>query len=122
MPNTDFSKSFMETTESASTMTNIALAGNFVINLLIMGAMGFLWGLLHCMQIISHFYLVNITMPANADYLFRIIVQIATFNIVPTDDLIQNIESCFGIKNDDFVLTESFIDFEFDSTAPIRNL
>ena len=92
MPNTEFSASYMETTESASTVTNIALAGNFVINLLLMSAMGFLWGLLHCVQIISHFFLVNITMPANADYLFRLLVQIATLNIVPTDGLILKIE------------------------------
>ena len=92
------------------------------MNLLLMGAMGFLWGLLHCMQIISHFFLVNITMPGNADFLFRLLVQIATLNIVPTEDITQNLESRFGIRNDEYVLTDSFTDFEFDSTGPVHNL
>ena len=61
-------------------------------------------------------------MPANADFLFRILVQIATLNIIPTDSATETIESIIGITNDEFVLTESFVDFEFYSTGPIRNL
>ena len=98
------------------------MVSNFFINLLLSGAMGFLWGLLHCMQIISHFALVNITMPANADFLYKLIIQIATLNIVPTDEVTDKIEAAFGITNDDFTLTDSFVEFEFDSSGPVSNL
>lgn len=84
MPKTAFSEVFTQITKSATSATNIAMASNFFINILLSGAMGFLWGLLHCMQIISHFALVNINMPGNAHFLFQILVQIATLNILPT--------------------------------------
>ena len=84
--------------------------------------MTFLWGMLHCVQIVSHFDLVNISMPANAHHLFKILVQIATFNIIPTEVVIDAIEDKVGIDNDGFMLTQSFVDFQFDSSGPIRNL
>ena len=66
MQDDKFTKKFTEITESAQDFTNIALVGNFFVNLLLSGAMTFLWGLLNCLQIISHFDLVNIMMPSNA--------------------------------------------------------
>ena len=73
--------------------------------------MTFLWGMLNCLQIVSHFDLVNIMMPANAHQLFKILVSIATFEILPTETVIDEIEKTLGIVNDEFTLTESFIDF-----------
>ena len=75
------------------------------------GALTFLWGMINCLQIVAHFDLVNITMPANAKFLFKMLVSIATFDIVPAEDLIDGIENWLGIVNDDFTLTESFADF-----------
>ena len=122
MPNDEFTRKFTAITETAQTFTNVALVGNVFINILLSGAMTFLWGLLHCMQIVSHFDLVNIMMPANAHHLFKIIVSIATLDLLPTDLMIEEIEDGFGIVNDDFALTESFVDFQFDSSGPIHNL
>lgn len=122
MPNTDFTKKFTEATETAESITQITLVGNAFVNILLSGAMTFLWGMINCIQIVSHFDLVNISMPANASFLYQILVSIATFNILPTESLIAEIEAVFGIVNDDFTLTESFINFQFDSSGPIRNL
>ena len=122
MPNDEFTRKFTAITETAQTFTNVALVGNVFINILLSGAMTFLWGLLHCMQIVSHFDLVNIMMPANAHHLFKIIVSIATLDLLPTDLMIEEIEDGFGIVNDDVALTESFVDFQFDSSGPIHNL
>lgn len=122
MPNSQFTETFKEITENANQFTLAATVGNFFVNLLLSGAMGFLWGLLHCMQIISHFALVNIMMPANAEFLFDFLAEIATLNLVPSEPMIESIEGSIGIVNDDFYLTDSFIDFEFDSSGPIRNL
>lgn len=63
------------------------------------------------MQIISHFDLVNIMMPANANLVFKFLIQIATLDLIPAEPLIDEIENKAGITNDDFVLTDSFIDF-----------
>ena len=61
-------------------------------------------------------------MPANAHILFKILVQIATFDLVPTESVNAEMQSSLGIEDDDFVLTESFVDFEYLSSGPIRNL
>ena len=122
MPNDEFTRKFTAMTDTAQGFTNVALVGNVFINLLMSGAMTFLWGLLHCMQIVSHFDLVNIMMPANAHHLFKMLVSIATLDLLPSDVVIEEIENNFGIVNDDFALTDSFVDFQFDSSGPIHNL
>ena len=74
MPNNDFTQGYSSVTEATESITNAALVGNFFLNLVLSGAMTFLWGMLNCMQIVAHFDLVNISMPANAHILFKILV------------------------------------------------
>ena len=105
MPNDAFTQAYTSTAQAAQSVTNVVLVGNFFVNLLLSGAMVFLWGMLNCMQIVSHFDLVNIMMPSNAQYLFKILVAISTFNILPTEVVIDEIESGLGIVNDNFTLT-----------------
>lgn len=88
MPNTDFTKAFVSGSSGFGNFTNASLVGNFLLNLLLSGAMNLLWGLLHAMQIVAHFPLINLMMPSNAQMLFEIIVKIATFDLIPTDVLI----------------------------------
>ena len=111
MANDEFTKQFTAITETAQGFTNIALVGNVFINILLSGAMTFLWGLLHCMQIVAHFDLVNNMMPANAHQFFKILVSIATLDLLLSDVVIEEIENGIGVTNDDFALTKSFVDF-----------
>ena len=74
LPNDRFTEVYTKATESATSVSTGIMVSNFFMNLLLSGAMGFLWALLNCMQIISHFDLVNILMPANAHYLFKFLV------------------------------------------------
>ena len=122
LPNDKSTENLIDATEAIQDFTSVIFVGNFFLNLLLSGAMTFLWGLLHCMQIVAHFPLVNIMMPANAQHVFKIIVQIATMDLLPTEPVIEDFEKNVGIMNDDYFLTDSFVDFDFDSTAPIRNL
>lgn len=85
LPNDAFTKAYTKAAESVTSVSTGIMVSNFFINLLLSGAMGFLWAILNCMQIISHFDLVNIMMPPNAHYLFKFLVQIATLNIVPSE-------------------------------------
>ena len=122
MPNDEFTKSYEAVTEAAQTMISITLVSNFAVNLVLSGAMTLLWGMLNGMQIVAHFDLVNIMMPANAHLLFKVLVQIATFDLVPSESIISEMEDGLGIENDEFALTDSFIDFEFDTSSPVNNL
>ena len=122
MPNDEFTKSYEAVTEAAQTVISITLVSNFAVNLVLSGAMTLLWGMLNGMQIVAHFDLVNIMMPANAHLLFKVLVQIATFDLVPSEPIISEMEDGLGIENDEFALTDSFIDFEFDTSGPVNNL
>ena len=61
-------------------------------------------------------------MPGNAQFLFEIIVKIATFDVLPTEDFISDAEDSFGIEYKEYTLTDTFADYGFDSSDPIRNL
>ena len=84
--------------------------------------MSFLWGMIHCMQIIAHFPLIHIMMPANAHKLFAVLVKIATLDLFPTEYIIEGLEAEMGITHDEIALTDNFVDFGFDSTGPMINL
>ena len=122
MPNTEFTNFFSSTISTVGDFTNVVVVGNFMLNLLLSGTMTFIWGLLNSLQVVSHFPLINIMMPANAQYTFQTIVLIATFELIPTGDLIDGMEDGLGIRNLEYSLTDNFIDFGFDTTDPIRNL
>ena len=66
MPNTQFTESFVDIVTDLTDITQTVLVGNFVVNLALAGTLTLLWGLLNILQIVSHFPLVNITMPSNA--------------------------------------------------------
>ena len=98
------------------------MVGNFILNLFLSGAMHYLWGLIHCLQIVTHFPLMKILMPANADHLFKMMIMIAQFNIVPLEKAIEDTEEYLGLKNDGFILSDNFDEFGYDSSDLIRNL
>ena len=50
------------------------------------------------------------------------VVKVATFDILPTEALIQKSEEDIGITFEEYTLTDNFVDYGFDSTDPIRNL
>ena len=122
MPNTETSKYFASAGESFGNFSNAAMIGNFATNLFLSGAMTYLWGLLNSLQIVAHFPLINIMMPANAQMIFKTLIQIATFEFIPIESFIEHSEETMGIENEEFALTDNFADYGFDSTDPIRNL
>ena len=74
LPNTQFTGIFMASANSFGDFTNAVVIGNFMMNLFLSGAMTFLWGLLNNAQIVAHYPLVNVMMPANAEFVFQILV------------------------------------------------
>lgn len=66
MANTEFTKVFVGLSGDLTDISQGCLVANFAINIVLSGAMYLLWGLLHSLQIVSYFPLVNIMMPSNA--------------------------------------------------------
>lgn len=44
-----------------------------------------LWGMINVMQIIVHMPLLNVYFPANATFFYKLIIDIAGFDIIPAD-------------------------------------
>ena len=99
MPNTEFTLFFSNSISSFGDFTNAAVVGHFMLNLLLSSTMTFLWGLLNSLQVVSHFPLINILMPANAHYTFETFMLLATFQTIPTGDILESIEDDLGIEN-----------------------
>jgi hypothetical protein len=63
------------------------VAGNFAANLILSGSLSLLWGMINALQIIAHLPLLMVMMPANASNFYTFIINIANFNIVPTEKI-----------------------------------
>ena len=61
------------------------MGSNFVLNLLLAGALLKLWGLLGGLQLSTHLMLLNLKFPANAGFFLSFIVNIATFDPLPVE-------------------------------------
>ena len=77
MPDNYLTKLLVDGTDELSSASLYIIISSFVTNRFMQGPMSFVWGLLNCLQILSHFPLVNINMPANAHILFIILVKVA---------------------------------------------
>ena len=57
------------------------IVGNTVISLVLAGGMSAVWGLINSLQVVAHFPLLNVKMPANATIMYDVIFTIATFDL-----------------------------------------
>ena len=86
-------------TEYFDVTAQTAMASNFLVNLLLTGALNYLWGMINCLQIIAHFSLINVMMPANCHVIFKIFAKIATFDLIPVYKIIEAINQFLGVKD-----------------------
>ena len=86
-----------------------ALISNLIVNVMISGALNLLWGMINSLQIIAHFPLVNVIMPANCQLVFSFIIKIATFDVVDVSTIMDWIDEIFPSESDeDIVMNDNF--------------
>ena len=90
MPDNDLTKLLTDGTDELSNASLVVMFSSFMANKFMQGPMSFVWGLLNCLQILAHFPLVNINMPANAHIVFMLLVKIANIQIIENADEILN--------------------------------
>jgi hypothetical protein len=61
------------------------MAGNFVMNFFLTAGLSQLWSMINTQQIIVMMPLFNLNLPANAGMFFGFIMNLASFNLLPTD-------------------------------------
>ena len=103
-------------------LSKVSLIGTSAINLFTSGSMASVWGMVHCLQIVSHYPLINLVFPTNVQETFKIVQQIAAFEVIPIDDLVEEVQQELGLKKDEFILSENFKEFELDSSDIVKNL
>ena len=62
------------------------LAGNAVVNILLAGSLNQIWSMINNLQIAIHSPLINVQFPGNAFMIYEVMITVATFDILPTDD------------------------------------
>ena len=61
------------------------------MNIVLQGSLNQVWGMINNLQIIIHAPLINIQFPGNAFMLYEVMITVATFNILPTDDMFPSV-------------------------------
>ena len=101
--------------------TKTTLVANFIANVLISGALNYLWGMVNCLQIIAHYPMINVLMPANCQLLFTVVVKIATFDLIPVDGIMELIGRNLHTSQDAYKMPGNFEEFGYETTDPIQN-
>ena len=57
------------------------MASNGVVSVFLAGGLSAIWGLINSLQIVAHFPLLNVQMPANATIMYDVIYTVATFDL-----------------------------------------
>ena len=57
------------------------------LNIVLAGSLSLLWGLINSLQYVTHFQFVNVVFPATAEPWYSALLQIASFQIVPTSEI-----------------------------------
>ena len=63
------------------------MASNFVVNLILITSISQLWGTINGLQILVYMPLFWIKFPANANMFNIYLIDIASFDIVPSEDI-----------------------------------
>ena len=71
---------------SLSAASTGAVAGNAAVNIFLAGSLNQLWGMVNNLQLVIHSPLFGVQFPANSFMIFDVMIAIATFDILPTDN------------------------------------
>ncbi len=96
------------------------MAGNFAINLVLSAGLSQLWSMINTQQIIVVMPLFNTNIPANAGMFFGFIMNLASFNLLPTDKFYNQYLNMS--KDDPGALNSNFEDQGYGSVYLLQNL
>ena len=74
---------------SAGSSSKVAVISNFLLNIGMSASLNQLWGMINGLQIMSHMPLCNIKFPANAELFNGFIIEIALFDILPSEYMLE---------------------------------
>ena len=96
---------------------------NVILQPILLFSLSMLWGLINGLQIIAYLMLFNISIPANVLIVDTVFYEIATFDIIPLEWVLEFLDHTFGdLDNNRYVyLSSNALDNDFDRTNPFHN-
>ena len=80
---------FVQNAKTADGGMKLMVIFNFGMSFFMAFSLNFLWSMINSLQMIVYLPLLNITFPANANTIFKILISVATFDVVPFSDEIS---------------------------------
>ena len=118
----EVTENLVETTETTGTAVKGYFGVSIVLQPFMMASLALLWGLINGMQIIAYLMLFNINIPANVLILYEMFFEIATFDLIDLDLIIEWLDLAFGDldNNKEVSLSPSALENGFDKTNPFK--
>ena len=66
-------------------MQGVAI-GNLLLSLFMSFSLSYLWGMINCLQLIVYLPLYNVVFPANVSLFLGVLINVATFDMIPMID------------------------------------
>ena len=108
----------------ASDISTSVSSTSFVVNIVLASSLSLLWGLINALQLKTHFPLANIRFPNNAATWYGILYELATFDIVSTDELealmVENVDQGDEEFVAEEILSDSMIDAGYDNADSVN--
>ena len=82
---------------------------NFIVSFAMSASLNQLWGMIHGLQIMTHMPLCNIKFPANAESFNGFMMQVAVFDVIPSDYILS--KTVYFPQEDPFSLNFELLDF-----------
>lgn len=120
MPISSASENFVENAKTADGGMKLVVVFNFLMSFLVAFSLNFLWSMINSLQMIVYLPLLNIVLPANVSTLFGILIEVATFDVVPKSDEINKFLFSFKYSTT-LVDQSSFESLEFETKNFIIN-
>lgn len=76
---------------SVSTTTASTIAANIALSFILGASLSQLWSMINGVQIMAHIMLIQIVFAANISMMISYIMEIATFDLIDTDDPYEDI-------------------------------
>lgn len=114
--------------ELVKNITTVTLGTSFVLSMILATSLSLIWSLINTLQLQTHFQLLNIRFPVNASVWHSILYELASFDIIPSEDLqeliLSEVQELAEI-NENFkaneTLSESTIDAGYEDADNLKN-
>mmetsp|Transcript_19666 Transcript_19666/g.30385 ORF Transcript_19666/g.30385 Transcript_19666/m.30385 type:complete len:124 (+) Transcript_19666:5133-5504(+) len=97
------------------------MATNFLLSPLISLSLNFLWGMINCVQIIVYIPLFSIVIPANLNMLMSALITIATFDVIPGIEDMQDKMFNFIYSTEDQLTHSGYLELGFETRNFVMN-